>query len=69
MLLSLPLGTGMAWLLCEVVNPRAFGWSLNFSPALAEVALPMGLALLVAMVTGLLPMPPGERAMAEVEGV
>ena len=69
MLLALPLGIGMAWLLCEVVNPRAFGWSLNFSPAIAEIALPLSLAFLVAMVTGLLPMPPGERAIAEVEGV
>jgi len=69
MALALPLGIGMAWLLCEVVNPRAFGWSLNFSPAPVEIALPLVLALLVAVVTGLLPTPRGERATAEVEGV
>jgi putative ABC transport system permease protein len=69
LLLALPLGLGMAWLLCEVVNPRAFGWSLNFSLAPLEIALPLGVALVVSVVTGLLPMPRSEQHMAEVEGV
>jgi putative ABC transport system permease protein len=69
MLLALPLGLGMAMLLCEVVNPRAFGWSVNFSPGIIEIALPMGLALLVAVVTGSLPAPRGERNTPEVDGV
>ena len=69
MALALPLGLGMAWMLCRVVNPRAFGWSLDYAPAAAEILLPLGLAFGVALVTGLLPMPRGERQMAEVEGV
>ena len=32
-LLALPVGYGLAWVLIEVVNPRAFGWRLAFEPA------------------------------------
>ena len=29
LLVALPAGVVMAWLLCDVINPRAFGWSLQ----------------------------------------
>lgn len=32
-LLALPVGYGLAWVLIEVVNPRAFGWRLAFEAA------------------------------------
>ena len=34
-LLALPVGYGLAWVLIEVVNPRAFGWRLAFEAARA----------------------------------
>src|SRR5690606_15465090 len=27
--LALPLGAAMAWVLCAVINPRAFGWTID----------------------------------------
>jgi len=66
---ALPVGLGMAYLLCEVVNPRAFGWKLSFAPTLMDVAVPLLLAVAVALVTGLLPAPRSELQLAEVEGV
>jgi len=55
--LALPLGIAMAWLLCNVINPRAFGWSLNLRFAAAELLTPMSLGLLAALLAGFLPMP------------
>ncbi|HSG88580.1 MAG TPA: FtsX-like permease family protein [Pseudomonadales bacterium] len=49
-LLALPLGIAVAWVLVDVVNVRAFGWSL-------DLALPPGLflqALAVALLAGAL---------------
>ncbi|WP_368164140.1 FtsX-like permease family protein [Aeromonas sp. R6-2] len=48
-LLALPVGYGLAWILIEVVNPRAFGWSLAFTPAPAHAALTLLLAPLSAL--------------------
>ncbi|ENY70574.1 adhesion component transport transmembrane protein [Aeromonas diversa CDC 2478-85] len=48
-LLALPVGYGLAWILIEVVNPRAFGWSLAFTPAPAHAALALLLAPLSAL--------------------
>jgi putative ABC transport system permease protein len=60
-LLALPLGIAMAWLLCNVINPRAFGWSLNLRFAAVEILTPMSLGLLAALAAGLLPLPVSER--------
>ncbi|MEJ2654995.1 MAG: FtsX-like permease family protein [Acidihalobacter sp.] len=52
-LAALPLGLGMAWVLTEVVNPRAFGWTLQWhsEPALLLEALAAAVtaALLAAL--------------------
>ncbi|MCZ6709858.1 MAG: ABC transporter permease [Gammaproteobacteria bacterium] len=60
-MLALPLGIAMAWLLCNVINPRAFGWSLNLRFAAVELLTPMSLGLLAALAAGLLPLPVSER--------
>ena len=54
-LLSIPLGLGMALLLILVINRRSFGWSMSvhIDPVLCLEAL--GLALLAALLAGLLP--------------
>ncbi|MGY6037425.1 ABC transporter permease [Aeromonas sp. AE23HZ002T15] len=49
-LLALPVGYGLAWVLIEVVNPRAFGWRLAFEAAPAHAIT----ALLLAPVCGAL---------------
>ncbi len=57
---ALPLGLIMGWLLCHVVNPRAFGWELDLVIAPSALAVPVVLGLLVIVVTSLLPAP-GEK--------
>ena len=56
-LLAIPLGIAMAWLLCNVINPRAFGWSLNLQLSLTEVFVPLAWGLVAALVAGWLPAP------------
>ena len=54
-ILSVPVGLGMALLLILVINRRSFGWSMSVhvDPAICFQAL--GLALLAALLAGLLP--------------
>jgi putative ABC transport system permease protein len=47
-LLALPVGYGLAWILIEVVNPRAFGWTLVFEPAPLHAATALSLAPLTS---------------------
>jgi putative ABC transport system permease protein len=54
---ALPLGLAMAWMLCAVVNPRAFGWTVGLELPVSGLAPPLLLGLLAAMVAGLLPAP------------
>ena len=49
-ILALPVGYGLAWVLIEVVNPRAFGWRLAFEAAPLHAVT----ALLLAPVCGAL---------------
>lgn len=49
-LLALPVGYGLAWVLIEVVNPRAFGWRLAFEAAPLHAVT----ALLLAPICGAL---------------
>ena len=46
--MALPLGLGMAWLLCNLVNPRAFGWQfpLQLTPSAMLWPIAGGLAAL-----------------------
>ena len=54
-LLSVPVGLGVALILVLVINRRSFGWSLSLhvDPMLATQAV--GLALLAALLAGLVP--------------
>ncbi len=56
-LLAIPLGVAMAWLLCNVINPRAFGWSLNLQLAPTEMLVPLVWGLVAALLAGWLPVP------------
>ena len=41
LLLALPLGTVFGWILCAVINPRAFGWSVELQLSWLSYALPV----------------------------
>jgi len=61
---AMPLGLIMGWLLCRVINPRAFGWSLNLQVEWAAFVWPV-VSAIVAM-TGVLLLPtPSEEVLDE----
>ncbi len=53
--LGIPLGLAIAWVLCTEVNPRAFGWSIPWTPGLANVLPPVSLGVAAALLAGLGP--------------
>lgn len=55
--LALPLGLFIGAVLCDVINPRAFGWSVALSISAADWALPMALGLAAAVAASVLPVP------------
>ncbi len=55
LMLALPLGLGIAWMLCDQINPRAFGWSIPLRPSLAAMAKPILFGFIVAPLAGWLP--------------
>ena len=59
--LALPLGLFIGLALCEVINPRAFGWSVALSISAADWMGPMSLGLAAAVAASILPVPE-ERA-------
>lgn len=54
-LFSIPVGIALAALLVFVINRRAFGWSMQFELAPAELAQGMALALAAALLAGVAP--------------
>jgi putative ABC transport system permease protein len=54
---ALPLGIAMAWLLCRVVNPRAFGWTIELHLVPAAWLTPLALGLVATVLAGMLPAP------------
>ena len=62
-LLALPLGLAMGAILCGVINPRAFGWSVAMSLPAAALALPMALGFAAAVIAAVAPSP-AERVHA-----
>lgn len=54
-LLSVPLGIALSVLLIEVINRRAFGWTLRLDLSASAMVASIGLALLAALLAGLYP--------------
>lgn len=52
---ALPLGAVLAWVLTEHINTRAFGWSLDLLLPPSIFAQAMGLAVLSALLAGIVP--------------
>ena len=50
-----PLGVVIAWVLCALVNPLAFGWSINLRPAASALVWPLLLCLAGALLAGAVP--------------
>ena len=52
---ALPLGVFMAWVLCAVVQPLAFGWSIPLQLSASAIGYPLLLCVGVAVAAGALP--------------
>ncbi|MCY3813677.1 MAG: FtsX-like permease family protein [Gammaproteobacteria bacterium] len=66
---AVPLGFVIAWLLCNVIQPLAFGWSIDLRVDLAAIALPVLLGIVGAAAAGVVPAYRssfGQRAAATV---
>jgi putative ABC transport system permease protein len=64
-LLAMPLGIGMAWLLCEVINPRAFGWTIRLALPWSGWGPPLLIGFAAAVLAGLLPAPSEQGELDE----
>ena len=56
-MLALPLGLIMGVVLCQVINPRAFGWSIDLQLSASALLWPLGLGIAAAVLAGLVPTP------------
>ena len=54
-LLAAPLGLILAWFLVQVINMRAFGWSMGFHPDPATLGQGLVLAIAAALLGGIYP--------------
>lgn len=54
LLVALPLGISFGWILCHVINPRAFGWTINLQLNMGAMIMPMAFGLLAAVAAGLI---------------
>ncbi len=52
---SLPLGVGIAWVLCELINPRAFQWTISLHLIPSALLLPVLLGFFAALLACLVP--------------
>ena len=52
---AVPLGFVIAWLLCNVIQPLAFGWSIDLRVDLAAIAVPVALGIAGAAAAGVVP--------------
>ncbi len=66
-LLALPLGLGMAWVLCGIINPRAFGWTIDLQLPMRGWVPPLLLGLTAALLAGVVPAP-RERGDLDASG-
>ncbi|NKC01012.1 MAG: hypothetical protein GKR90_21300 [Pseudomonadales bacterium] len=66
-LLALPLGCAIGWLLCSVVNPRAFGWSVTLLIEMKSIVLPLAWGMLAAVLATLIRV--GQREQGRMDAV
>ena len=51
-LLATPLGLLLGWVLCAIINPRAFGWTIELLLTAGPVVVPLAAGVLAALVAG-----------------
>jgi putative ABC transport system permease protein len=61
-LAAIPLGLMMAWVLIDVINRRAFGWSMNIQIAPETILNALALAVGAALIAGIYPAVRAARA-------
>ena len=54
MLVAVPLGVMLGWILCDVINPRAFGWTVTLQLTPSALMTPVIWGLLAASAAGLI---------------
>ena len=54
MIVALPLGLMFGWILCNVINPRAFGWTIELQTSMDAVFWPCAWGMLAAILAGML---------------
>ncbi len=59
--LALPLGVAFGWILCDVINPRAFGWTVALELSGQALVTPALWGLLAAAAAGMLRFGRGEE--------
>lgn len=52
---AVPLGIAIAWTLCQIIQPLAFGWSINLDLHLQSVTVPVLLGIAGAAAAGVVP--------------
>lgn len=67
--LALPLGTAFGWILCEVVNPRAFGWSINLLLEPQPLLMPMVWGVIAAALASCVRLGSAELAADKGENI
>lgn len=65
-LLALPLGCTIGWILCNVVNPRAFGWTVALDFQFDSLAVPIGFGMLAAVAAALIRVGQQEQGRMDV---
>ena len=54
MIVALPLGVMFGWILCNVINPRAFGWTIELQVSAGALLWPCAWGSLAAILAGML---------------
>jgi len=66
--LAVPLGVAFGWILCSVINPRAFGWTVELQLGWRAIAGPVAWGMLAAALAGVLRMGRFEAGSVHVRG-
>jgi putative ABC transport system permease protein len=53
-IIALPLGVMFGWILCNVINPRAFGWTIELQLSARALLYACGWGMLAAIAAGIL---------------
>ena len=53
-IIALPLGIAFGWILCNVINPRAFGWTIDLQLSTASLLASCTWGMLAAIAAGIL---------------